>query len=579
MGAPILRDKLFIFGNYEGMRERLGVIQRGLFPTPAQLGGNFTADNPIYDPLTLNASGTARQPFAGNVIPVARINAVSKNFFPYIPVVTGPIVQGNNLTGTPSQKIDDNQETVRVDYVISSRNTLFGRQTWQNAPLTPASLVPLGGQQSPSSGRNEVAQLTTTVTPTMVNVFRAYHSYALLFGQQVPVDSNIAANIGITGVSTERVNWGVPNVGWTGYTGIGSNGLTQGNRINSYQLADSFSVVRGSHSLKFGAEVRQSRVFLDSDNGPRGAFTFSASWTAAVDPTSGNPVRGTGQPIADFLLGYPTNMSGAVGTSQTHFQYYTKNFYAQDDWKVNRSLSISYGLRYEYVTPPVAQEQNHVFGFDPTTGRQLFPILGQIRSSIVAPDKKNFAPRLGLAFNPSWAPTWVVRAGAGIYYDQSQMNEAQFMTNSPPTFFQQNYNYTGRGLPPAQFGVNTLPAVTLPTIDANYQTPRGTNLFALELSGRKPREYMWNFSVQKALTPNWLVEAAYIGAQSRRLSKRYNLDAPVLPTSLYTVLPNVDPYPQLNGILYSSQAGKASFNSFNLKGERLRSRLLAAPLL
>jgi hypothetical protein len=568
LGAPILKDKLFIFGNYEGMRQRLGVVQRGLYPTQTQLGGNFTSGNTIYDPLTLSADGLSRQPFPGNVIPANRINPVSKNFFPYIPVVNGPIIQGNNLVGTPTQKIDDNQETVRVDWIINPKNTLFGRQTWQSAPLIPASLVPFGGQQSPSSGANEVAQLTTMVSPTIVNVFRAYHSYAQLFGQQVPVDSNVAADIGITGVSTERVNWGVPNVGWTGYSGIGSNGLTQGNRINSYELADSLSVVRGSHSFKFGTEVRQSRVFLDSDNGPRGSFTFTASWTAAVNPTTGNPVTGTGQPIADFLLGYPTNMSGAVGTSQTHFQYYTNNFYAQDDWKVTRSLSISYGLRYEYVTPPKAQELNHVFGFDPATGRQLFPALGQIRDSIVRPDKTNFAPRVGIAYNPTWAPSWVMRAGAGIYYDQTQMNETQFTTNSPPTFFQQNYNYTGKGVPPAQFGVNALPIVSVPPITPDYQTPLGTNLFAIEISGKKPREYMWNYSIQKSFGANWLVEAAYIGAQSRRLSKRYNLDAPVTASSLYTVVPTIDPYPNLNGILYSSQAGKASFNAFNLKTER-----------
>lgn len=573
VGAPIIKDKLFVFVNYEGMRERLGVVQRGLYPTQRLLSGNFAGESVIYDPLTLNAEGTTRQPFAGNIVPANRINAVSRNFFPYIPVVNGPTIQGANLVGTPTQRIDDNQETVRADWIINQKNSLFVRQTWQNAPLIPASLVPFGGQQTPSSGYNEVAQLTTLATPQLVNVVRIYHSFASLFGQQVPVDRNIAAEIGITGVSTAPFNWGVPNVGWTGFSGIGSNGLTQGNRINSYEVGDSVAWTHGSHSFKFGAQVRQNRVFLDSDNGPRGSFTFTPAWTAALgpsaaDPTIYNPVIGTGQPVADFLLGYPTNMSGAVGTSQTHFRYYTNNFFAQDDWKVSRQLSITYGLRYEFVSPPQAEELDHVFGFDPATGRQLFPVLGQIKPSIMKPDKLNFAPRLGLAYNPSWAPSLVMRAGAGIYFDQTQMNEAQFMTNSPPTFFQQNYNYTGRGLPPAQFGVNALPVTPVPPITSNYQTPLGTNLFALELKGRKPREYMWNFSIGKSIGTNWMVEAAYMGAQSRRLSKRYNLDAPVTASSLYAVVPTIDPYPRLNGILYSSQAGKATFHALNLKAER-----------
>ena len=167
-------------------------------------------------------------------------------------------------------------------------------------------------------------------------------------------------------------------------------------------------------------------------------------------------------------------MSGAVGTSQTHFQFYTNNFYAQDDWKITRSLSISYGLRYEYVTPPVAA------GI-----KSRFRIRSSIRQAVVSgagadsatrlskPDKTNFAPRLGLAYNPAWAPSWVVRAGAGIYYDQTQMNETQFTTNSPPTFFQQNYNYTGRGLPPAQFGVNTLPITAVPPITTSLSNAGG----------------------------------------------------------------------------------------------------------
>jgi len=119
------------------------------------------------------------------------------------------------------------------------------------------------------------------MTPALVNVARIYHSYANLFGEQVTVSSNLASAIGITGVSTTPANWGVPNVSWSGYSGIGSNGLTQGDRINSYELADSLSWTRGSHSIKFGAEVRQSRMFLDSDNGPRGSFTFTAAWTAS----------------------------------------------------------------------------------------------------------------------------------------------------------------------------------------------------------------------------------------------------------------------------------------------------------
>ncbi len=571
-GGFLKKDKLFFFGNWESFKQRLGVIQRGIYPTQTQLRGDFSGvPTTIYDPLTFDPVTNTRQPFAGNRIPETRINAVSKNFLPYIPVTDAPTVNGANLLGTPVQRLDDDQFNLRGDWLINEKHSLFGRYSWQKAPLSPASLVPLGGAMVDTKGVSSVVQVTSSFSPSVVNVARASYTYMTLFGKQVTVDRNLASEIGITGVSTTPLNWGVPNVGWQGYSGIGSNGLTQGNVIHNYQLTDNLTWIKSGHTVKMGYDIRQSRFMLDSDNGPRGSFTFNASYTAALNPATGNPVSGSGNGVADFLLGYPTNMSGAVGTSMTHFDFFTHNLFIQDDWKVSRELTMNYGLRWEYMGPPkpIDQEMHHVYGFDFQTGKQLFPTLGQVRPSIIRPDYKNFAPRLGLAYNPQWAPTVSIRAGAGIYYDQTQMNETQFITNGPPIFTQQNYNLTGRGLPEYEFGRNTLPVITVPPVDENYITPQGTNLFAAEATGTKPRVYMWTFSLQKSFFREWMVEAAYVGTQGRRLSKRYNAYSNVTPGILYDVTPGVaTQYPQINQMLYSSQAGKSTFHGLNLKLER-----------
>ena len=570
-GGPIKKDSLFFFGNYEGFRQRLGVIQRGIYPNQTQLRGDFTAYPTIHDPLTFNAATNTRTPFAGNRIPDSRVNRITRNFFPYIPVVNGPVVNGANLEGTPVQSLDDDQLNLRGDWIASDKHSLFGRFSWQKAPLSPAALAPLAGRQVDTKGVSAVAQLTSSLTPSLVNVFRVAYGYMNLFGKQVSVDRDIAGEIGITGISTATLNWGVPVVGWQGYSGIGSDGLTQGNVLHNYQFSNATTWVKSGHTMKFGYEIRQSRFLLDSDNGPRGNFTFNASYTAALDAATGNPVARTGDGVADFLLGFPTNMSGAVGTSLTHFQFHTHNLFFQDDWKVTREFTLNYGLRYEFVGPAEAikQDLGNVYGFDFRTGKQLFPTLGQIRKSIVSPDYKNFAPRLGFAYNPKWMPSLAIRAGAGIYFDQTQMNEVQFVTNGPPAYTQQNRNSTGRGLPEFEFGRNTLPVVVIPPIDANYITPAGTNLFATELDGRKPRVYMWTMSIQKSFGGNWVAEAAYVGSQGRRLSKRYNAYANVTPGVLYSVTPGVaTQYPQLSGMLYSSQAGWSEFHALNLKLER-----------
>jgi hypothetical protein len=149
------------------------------------------------------------------------------------------------------------------------------------------------------------------------------------------------------------------------------------------------------------------------------------------------------------------------------------------------------------------------------------------------------------------------------------MNETQFVTNGPPVFRQQNLNSTGRGLPPFEFGRNTLPVVPVPPVDADFVTPPGTFLFAQEIDGRKPRAYMWTFSMQKSIAADWAVEAAYVGSRGVRLSKRYNSYANATPGILYDVTPGVATrYPQLNGMLYSSQAGWAEFNALNVRVER-----------
>lgn len=579
VGGPIIRDRLFVFGNFEGFRQRLGITQRGLFPRQnAELAGNFSqnvfadrAPQTIFDPLTFNSATNSRLPFSGNIIPSSRFNRISRNFLPYIPVTNSAASEGVNLIGIPVQKLDDDQLNVRADYRVNDKHSIFGRYSWQDAPIQPAALQPLGGAQVISRGRAVVAQVTSALKPNVVNVFRASYNYAELFGQQVTVDKDIAAEIGITGVSTVQRNWGVPTVAWVGFTGIGSNGLTQGNKLHNYQLSNATTWIKSGHTVKWGYEIRQSRNWNNSDNGPRGSFTFGApAYTSALDATTGNPVGGSGSPVADFLLGFPLNASGAVGSSATNFRFYTQNLFIQDDWKVSRELTINYGLRHEIITPPspIEQERRNVYGFDFRTGRQLFPTLGQIRNSVVSPDYRNFGPRLGIAYNPTWAPSWVLRAGAGIYFDQAQMNETQFITNGPPVFAQQNINLTGRGLPEVEFGRNALPVVQIPPIDANYQTPQGIFLFAQEIDGRKPRIYMWTLSLQKSLGNRWMAEAAYVGTQGRRLSKRFNSDADATPGVLYRVTPGVRRFSRLNGMLYSSLAGSSQFHGLNLKIDR-----------
>ena len=134
VGGFIKRDKLFFFGNFESFRQRLGVIQRGIYPTQQLLSGDFTGQPTIYDPLTFDPTTGTRQAFPGNRIPANRINQVSKNFFPYIPVTNNPIVNGANLTGTPVQKPERRSNELPRGLDHQSEAAAFGRYSWQKLP-------------------------------------------------------------------------------------------------------------------------------------------------------------------------------------------------------------------------------------------------------------------------------------------------------------------------------------------------------------------------------------------------------------------------------------------------------------
>ena len=218
-----------------------------------------------------------------------------------------------------------------------------------------------------------------------------------------------------------------------------------GNRDNTWQLNEEFAYNRAGHGLTFGAGLRYRRGWhLNGNAVALGSLAFQPVFTAQLAANSQGqlaPVAATGDSFADFLLGYPA--SGMLaGLPVVQFRATQVTPFFQDTWRVTRGLTLNYGVSWFFETPPAPQgwARDLVHAFDPNTGLVVYSGLGQIGSGIMEPDRNNVAPRFGLAWQPGFSKTTVIRAGAGLYYSEFPWIFAPYPLISPsPVSAGQNF--------------------------------------------------------------------------------------------------------------------------------------------
>ncbi len=516
-GGPIIHDRTFFFANYEGRRQRRATQAFATTPNSDFLKGNFASTTTVIrDPFN------NYQPFAQNLIPSNRISSVARNFNQFINPSNGNYGAAGNLAASPSTIDDSDQVNFRVDHRFSGKDTMFVRYSKSDWGIATFGLHPFRGTSLPLNGHNAVIQETRILGPTAVNSLKLGFSRSFLASNLQPSERNLAAEVGFKNLLVLPEDYGLPRFAITGITQLGHSANTFRQWTNVYALSDTLAVVRGKHNLAFGADIRHNRYPQTTTNGSNGRFSFDGR-------QSGNGTSTSPNAVADYVMGAYATATGFASGTIGDFRFNQIAFFAQDDWKITRKLTLNLGLRYEY-NQPFSEKGGSEGYFDPSIpGLRLsrdpsaygtnikYPYVvvdSNLRDGVVPKQFLTFAPRFGLAYAVD--SKTVVRGGFGIFYAMNQGNDMIALSANPGASITTTYtNTVGR---------------TPRSMDTLFDTPSASNLagtvgFSVIDPERKvPYLMSYNFNIQRQLNSSTVLELGYIGSAGRQLVGRQELN-------------------------------------------------------
>jgi hypothetical protein len=498
LGGPIRKDKLFFFFDYAGQRQTSFGIARNRVPTAAERQGNFQGGPILYDPATFNPAISAISPFLNNTIPTDRLDAGALRYLAYFPQPNQPLINGINYQTTLGNTSNFDQYLGRMDYNLTSKDTLYGSIQTSDSPVVQPSIVDgLFGIEYPTSGKNASLQHIHVFSPSVLNIARLGYNRSILFLSQQGIGAqDYIAEFGLQNLNLPESLSIPPSVSMTGCCSLGSATNPQGGTQNLFQFADEVNWTKGKHQIFFGAEI--DRLQFNGTwllyNG--GQYTFTGQYTG--NHLAGNAQK-LGSSIGDFLLGFPSQASGGQGIPDGAFRETDTGVYFQDNWKVTPKLTLNLGLRYQYYQPTYDKwNKAAIINLPTNTTHQ-----GTWKSNWL-----NFGPRIGLA--SSLNDKTVIRSGFGIYYNKQPYNFLQFLIANAPVYVLQSVTLTSAS------PVNWTQVFSA-TPGKSAQSP-----FTEGLEMRTPYVEQWNFGIQRSIGSGLVASATYVGNGSHHQPLRLN---------------------------------------------------------
>jgi hypothetical protein len=566
IGGPAIKNKLFFFLSAELLRENTPITITPALPSAAFETGNFSA---LSTPITNPYAGGAPFDYDGNYnqIDPSLISPAAQYwenlFYPTSILGKGPL-------GPYAQKVYTNRMYGRVDYDLSSKNTLFARVGYiRSSPEDLDSGLPpsiTGYRNQKRHTWQGVLEDTWILTPRLVNVakFGLTHTENH-FGGDLEGQPLIDA-LGITGFPAVADSFtGIPTLSISGYTSPAQLADSKPTE-ETFQYLDQITYQRGAHTIKAGVEFRpmQGENYF---NPSFGTFSYSSQYA--------------GNAYADFLLGLPDTTGYTYTRTPEYARYWYLNSFIQDDWNIRKNLTLSLGLRYEYDSPPV-DKNNAVASFDPYRGAIVVPNLQVAQQninpvfpsqipietaqsvdlpsrSLVNSYKIAFDPRIGFAYRPFSNDHTVIRGGYGIFNDEI----------SAALFF---YDYEG------PFGVNVgftnsfngnQPSVTFQNpinTTAEGSLAGNVSTSATDWNFRNPYVQQFNLTVEQNIGWQTGLRVSYIGTRAVKLAYTNNIDQVAPSTTPYNQA--ASPYPLFYSVYLFENGGSENYNALSAEINR-----------
>jgi carboxypeptidase family protein/TonB-dependent receptor-like protein len=565
IGAPIRKDKTFIFADYQGLRIHSATTSILTVPTPLMRSGNFTElPITIIDPTT-------SLPFSpdNNIIPAGRLDPIALKLLAIFPL---PNLLGtangtaNNLQINPLRVQAEDQFDLRVDHVFSQRDTAFARYTWGRADITyPSTPVFLAnGAINPlafAQGGGIAGSLTLNHAPSQQATVQESHQFSPALTNQLAIGYtrfslrviplaapfNIAEQLGLQGSNTGSNAGGLASITISGQSGYNQSFVPEVVPQNTIQISDTLFYTHGTHLLRFGFSALQNRFGFFQLANPAGALGFSGVYT--------------GFGFADFMLGFPSSSGKSTLPQGTPYARYGEyGFFVQDHWRATRRLTLSLGLRYDLFTPP-SELHNRQSDFLFDTGQLIIAGQGGASRSILHTQKHDFSPRLGLAYRLN--EKTVIRSGYGLYYfnEQGTGGSARLFINFP---FAQQFTVSCSSTTPC---LST--SVGIPQIATPNNLP--TVVFQ-PVENLTPNIQQWHLTLERQLMPTLMMRVAYVGSHGNHLNIAINENVAFPGPG---PVPPRQPYPQFGAIQSWEPRGISNYNALQVSAEKRYSQGLS----